>query len=143
MVITKTVMHIMNLIWRNPFKATTKMRLHRNSIFSIFFLYRTESWTLRKAERGEIDATEICWRQMLSIPRTAYGTNNSIVEEVEEEPMKLLPIYHWSFQNYSRKSRWQLWVTGDIMECWWRKNSWQIVGGMDWPAAERSQHQLP
>ncbi|VEN45765.1 unnamed protein product, partial [Callosobruchus maculatus] len=59
-------------IWRdhNITKAT-KMSLVQSLVFSIF-LYASETWTVKKADRARIDAFEMwTWRRMLRIPYTA------------------------------------------------------------------------
>ena len=51
-------------------------------VFSIF-LYGSESWTVKSADRHRIDAFEMwCWRRMLRIPWTARRTNQSILNDV-------------------------------------------------------------
>ena len=42
-----------------------------------------ESWTIKKAEHGRIDAFELwCWRRLLRVPRTARRSNQSILKEI-------------------------------------------------------------
>ena len=49
-------------------------------------MYGCESWTIKKAERGRIDAFELwCWRRLLSIPWTARRSNQSILKEISPE----------------------------------------------------------
>ena len=49
-------------------------------------MYGCESWTIRKAEYGRIDAFELwCWRRLLRVPWTARRSNPSTVEEVSPE----------------------------------------------------------
>ena len=39
-------------------------------------MYGRESWTVKKAERGRIDASELwCWRRLLRVPWTARRSN--------------------------------------------------------------------
>ena len=46
-------------------------------------MYRCESWTVKKAERGRIDAFELwCWRRLLRVPWTARRSNQSILKEI-------------------------------------------------------------
>ncbi|VEN33625.1 unnamed protein product, partial [Callosobruchus maculatus] len=62
-------------IWRdhNITKAT-KMSLVWSLVFSIF-LYTSETWTVKKADRARIDAFEMStWRRMLRVPYTAHRT---------------------------------------------------------------------
>ena len=42
-----------------------------------------ESWTVKKAERQEIDAFELwCWRRLLKVPWTARRSTQSILKEI-------------------------------------------------------------
>ena len=42
-----------------------------------------ESWTVKKAEHGRIDAFELwCWRRLLRVPWTARRSNQSILKEI-------------------------------------------------------------
>ena len=46
-------------------------------------MYRSESWTLKKAECWRIDAFELwCWRRLLRMPWTARRSNQSILNEI-------------------------------------------------------------
>ena len=41
------------------------------------------SWTIKKAERRRIDASELwCWRRLLRVPWTARRSNQSILKEI-------------------------------------------------------------
>ena len=49
-------------------------------------MYGYESWTMKKAERGRIDAFELwCWRRLLRVPWTAWRSNQSILKEISLE----------------------------------------------------------
>ena len=49
-------------------------------------IYGYESWTIKKAEHGRIDAFELwCWRRFLRVPWTARRSNQSILKEVSPE----------------------------------------------------------
>ena len=53
----------------------TKGHLVKAVVFPIV-MYGCESWTIRKAERQRIDASELwCWRRLLRAPWTAKGSN--------------------------------------------------------------------
>ena len=42
-----------------------------------------KGWTVKKAERGRIDASELwCWRRLLRVPWTARRPNQSILKEI-------------------------------------------------------------
>ena len=46
-------------------------------------MYGCESWTIKKAEHGRIDAFEPwCWRRLLRVPWTARRSNQSILKEI-------------------------------------------------------------
>ena len=46
-------------------------------------MYGCESWNVKKAENGRIDAFELwCWRRLLRVPWTARRSNQSILKEI-------------------------------------------------------------
>ena len=46
-------------------------------------MYGCESWTVKKAECGRIDAFELwCWRRLLRVPWSARRSNQSILKEI-------------------------------------------------------------
>ena len=48
--------------------------------------YWCESWTLKKAEHGRIDAFELwCWERLLRVPWTAKRSNQSVLKEISPE----------------------------------------------------------
>ena len=60
----------------------TKVRLVKAMVFPVV-MYECESWTVKKAECGRIDAFELwCWRRFLRVPWTARRTNQSILKEI-------------------------------------------------------------
>jgi len=49
-------------------------------------VYGCESWTIKKALHGRIDAFELwCWRRLLRVPWTARRSNQSILKEISPE----------------------------------------------------------
>ena len=49
-------------------------------------MYGCERWTIKKAERQRIDASELwCWRRLLRVPWTARRSNQSILKEISLE----------------------------------------------------------
>ena len=49
-------------------------------------MYVCESWTIKKAEYGSIDAFELwCLRRLLRVPWTARRSNQSILKEISPE----------------------------------------------------------
>ena len=60
----------------------TKVRLVKAMGFPVV-MYGCESWTVKKAERGRIDAFELwCLRRLLRVPWTARRSNQSILKEI-------------------------------------------------------------
>ena len=46
-------------------------------------MYACESWTVKKAQRRRIDASELlCWRRLLRVPWTARKSKQSILKEI-------------------------------------------------------------
>ena len=73
----------------------TKVRLVKAMVFPVV-MDGCESWTVKKAERRRIDASELwCWRRLLRVPWTARRSNQSILKEIrpgcswEEMTLKL------------------------------------------------------
>ena len=49
-------------------------------------MYRCESWTIKKAECGRIDAFKLwCWRRLLRVLWTTRRSNQSILKEINPE----------------------------------------------------------
>ena len=60
----------------------TKVCLVKAMVFPVV-MYGCESWTIKKAERRRIDASELwCWRRLLRVPWTARRSNQSIQKEI-------------------------------------------------------------
>ena len=64
----------------------TKVHLVKAMVFPVV-MYGCESWTVKKAERPQIDAFELwCWKRLLWVPWTARRSNQSILKEIEISP---------------------------------------------------------
>ena len=49
-------------------------------------MYACETWTIKKAERQRIDASELwCWKRLLRVPWTARRFDQSILKEISPE----------------------------------------------------------
>ena len=58
------------------------IRLVKAMVFPVV-MYGCESWTVKKAECGRIDAFELwCWRRLLRVPWTARRANQSVIMEI-------------------------------------------------------------
>ena len=59
-----------------------KVHLVKAMVFPVV-MYGCESWTIKKAERRRIDASELfCWRRLLRVPWTARRSIQSILKEI-------------------------------------------------------------
>ena len=59
----------------------TKVHLIKATVFPVV-MYECESWTIKKAERGRIDAFVLwCSRRVLRVPWTAGRSNQSILKK--------------------------------------------------------------
>ena len=63
----------------------TKVRLVKAMVFPLV-MYGCESWTIKKAEDGRIDAFELwCWRRLLRVPWIDRRSKQSILKEISPE----------------------------------------------------------
>ena len=57
-----------------------------NTVVYPVVMYGYESWTIKKAVRQRIDASELwCWRRLLRVPWAARRSNQSILKEISPE----------------------------------------------------------
>ena len=62
-----------------------KVRLVKAKVFPVV-MYGCESWTVKKAKHGRIDAFELWyWRRLLRVLWTARRSNQSILKEINPE----------------------------------------------------------
>ena len=60
----------------------TKVHQVKAMVFPVV-MYGRKSWTIKKAERGRIDAFELwCWRRLLRVPWDARRSNQAILKEI-------------------------------------------------------------
>ena len=60
----------------------TKLHIVKAMVFPVV-VYGCESWAIKKAEHGRIDAFELwCWRRLLRVPWAARRSNLSILKEI-------------------------------------------------------------
>ena len=76
-----------------------KGHLVKATVFPVV-TYGHECWTIKKAERQRIDASELwSWRRLLRVPWTARMSNQSIAKEISPEdslegPMLKLKLHY-------------------------------------------------
>ena len=72
-------------IYKRDITLPTKVHLVK-AMLSQVILCGCESWTIKKADHGRIDAFELwCWRRLLKVPWTARRLNQSILKEISPE----------------------------------------------------------
>ena len=78
----KVITNLDSILKRRDITLPTKVCLVK-AMVSPVVMYGCESWTIKKAERGRIDAFELwCWRRLLRVPWTARRSNQSILKEI-------------------------------------------------------------
>ena len=78
----KVMTNLDSMLKSRDITLPTKVRLVKAMVFPVV-MYGCESWTVKKAERRRIDASELwCWRRLLRVPGTARRSNQSILKEI-------------------------------------------------------------
>ena len=63
----------------------TKVHIAKAMVFPVV-MYRSESWTIKKAECQRTDPFKLwCWRRFSRVPWTARRSNQSILKEINHE----------------------------------------------------------
>ena len=78
----KVMTNLDSILKSRDITLPTKVRLVKAMIFPVV-MYGCESWTVKKAERGKIDASELWyWRRLLRVPWTSRRYSQSILKEI-------------------------------------------------------------
>ena len=78
----KVMTNLDSILKSRDITLPTKVHLVKTMVFPVV-MYGCESWTVKKAERRRIDASELgCWRRLLRVPWTARRSNQSILKEI-------------------------------------------------------------
>ena len=78
----KAITNLDSILKSRDITLPTKVCLVKAMVFPVV-LYGCESWTINKAERRRIDASQLwCWRRLLRVPWTARRSNQSILQEI-------------------------------------------------------------
>ena len=81
----KAMTNIDSILKSRDITLPTKVHLVKALVFLVV-MYGCESWTIKKAEHGRIDAFELwCWRRLLRVPWTSRRSNQSILMEISPE----------------------------------------------------------
>ena len=77
----KAMTNLDSILKSRDITLPTKVCLVKAMVFPVV-TYGCESWTVKKAERGRIDAFELwCWKRPLRVPWTARRSNQFILKE--------------------------------------------------------------
>ena len=81
----KVMSNLDSILKSRDITLPTNVHLVKAVVFPVV-LYGYESWTIKKAEHGRIDAFEL-WhgRRLLRVPWTARRSNQSILKEISPE----------------------------------------------------------
>ena len=81
----KAMTNLDSILKSREITLSTKVHLVKAIICPVV-MYECESWTIKKAECGRIDAFELWyWRRLLRLPWTARRSNQSILKEISPE----------------------------------------------------------
>ena len=76
----KAMTNLDSILKSRDITLSTKVHLVKAMVFPVI-MYRWESWTIKKAEHGRIDAFELwSWRRVLRVPGTTRRSNQSILK---------------------------------------------------------------
>ena len=78
----KVMTNLDSILKSRDITLPAKVHLVKAMLFPVV-MYVCESWTIKKAEHGRIDAFELwCWRRLLRVPWTTRSSNQSILKEI-------------------------------------------------------------
>ena len=78
----KVMTNLDSILKSRDITLPAKVHLVKAMLFPVV-MYGCESWTIKKAEHGRIDAFELwCWRKLLRVPWTARRSNQSILKKI-------------------------------------------------------------
>ena len=78
----KVTTNLDSILKNRDITLPTKVHLVKAMVFPVV-MYGCESWTVKKAERRRIDASELwCWRRLSRVPWTARRSNQPILKEI-------------------------------------------------------------
>ena len=96
----KVMTNLDSILKSRDITLPTKVHLVKAIVFPVV-RYGCESWTIKKAEHGRIDAFELwCWRRLLRVPWTARRSSQSILKEISPECSLEGLMLKWKLQYF-------------------------------------------
>ena len=81
----KAMTNLDSILKSRDITLLTKVPIVKAMVFLVV-MYRFESWTIKKAEHGRIDAFKLwCQRRLLRVAWTARRSNESVLKEISPE----------------------------------------------------------
>ena len=81
----KVMTNLDSILKSRDITLPTKICLVKAMVFPVV-MYGCESWAIKKAKCGRINAFELwCWRRLLTVPWTIRRSNQSIIKEISPE----------------------------------------------------------
>ena len=77
----KVMTNLDSILKSRDVMLSTKIRLVKIMVLPVV-MYGCKSWCIKIAECQRIDAFELCWRRLLTVPWTARTSNKSILKEI-------------------------------------------------------------
>ena len=78
----KVMTNLDSILKSRDIPLPTKVHLVKAMVFPVV-MYGCESWTIKKAEHGSTDASELwCWRRFLRVPWTSRISKQSILKKI-------------------------------------------------------------
>ena len=78
----KSMSNLDSILTSRDITLLTKVHQVKAMVFLVV-MYGCESWIIKKANHGRIDAFELCcWKRLLRVPWTARRSNQSILKEI-------------------------------------------------------------
>ena len=81
----KALTNLDSLLKSKDITLPTKVHIAEAMVFPVV-MCGCKSWTIKKAERQRMDASELwCWRRLLRVPWNTRRSNQSILKEISPE----------------------------------------------------------
>ena len=95
-----------SILKRRDITLSKKVHLVKAMVFPVV-MYGCESWTIKKAKHGRIDAFQLqCWRRLLRVPWTARRPKLYILKEISPEhslERLMLKLKLWYFGHLMKR----------------------------------------